>query len=179
MSTRTSTIRTIAALLLLGYGPVGWGYPWDQDMVDQPSAKPQESPAPAGPDSASVPTVGGETLPAPATEQGMDEAKDAAAAIPNPVPASAESLSRGAYLYEMNCLVCHGQQGKGDGPVGRKFVTKSPVDLSDLYTQSQADGQLFFTLTRGRALMPFYRDALNVEERWHVINYVRKEFGKK
>ena len=27
--------------------------------------------------------------------------------------------------------------------------------------------------------MPFYRDALSVEERWHVINYVKKEFGKK
>jgi hypothetical protein len=25
--------------------------------------------------------------------------------------------------------------------------------------------------------MPFYRDALNVEERWHVINYVKTEFG--
>ncbi len=173
---RTSTIRTIAVLLLV-YAPVSWGYPWDQDMVDQPSAKPQESVAPVGPDS--VPTAGGETLPAPVTEQGMDEAKDAAAVIPNPVPASTESLARGAYLYEMNCLVCHGAQGKGDGPVGSKFVTKSPVDLADDYTQSQADGQLFFTLTRGRGLMPFYRDALSLEERWHVINYIRKEFGKK
>ena len=64
-----------------------------------------------------------------------------------------------------------------DGPVGQKFVTKSPVDLHEDYTQDQADGQLFFTLTRGRALMPYYRDALSVEERWHVINYVKNEFG--
>jgi len=61
--------------------------------------------------------------------------------------------------------------------VGSKFVSKSPVDLNDAYTQDQADGQLFFTLTRGRAVMPFYRDALSVEERWHVINYVKQEFG--
>lgn len=172
-----SIIRTIAALLLLGQASLGWGYPWDQDMVDQPSAKPQKSPAPMAPDS--IPIVGGETLPTPTTKQGMDDAKDAAAAIPNPVPATAESLARGAYFYEMNCLVCHGKQGHGDGPVGQKFVTKSPVDLHKAYTQDQADGQLFFTLTRGRELMPFYRDALSTEERWHIINYVKHEFGNK
>ncbi len=172
-----STTRTLVVLLLFSHANLGWGYPWDQDMVDQPIAKPQRSPAPAGPNS--VPIVGGETLPSPTTEQGMDEAKDAAAAIPNPIPVSAESLALGEYLYQMNCLVCHGKEGQGDGPVGQKFVTKSPVDLHEDYTQDQADGQLFFTLTRGRALMPFYRDALSVEERWHVINYVKNEFGKK
>ena len=171
------TIRAIAALLILGHATFGWGYPWDQDMVDQPSAKPQESPAPAEP--GSVPVVGGETLPAPMTEEGMSEAKDAAASVPNPVPATAESLARGAYFYELNCRVCHGTQGRGDGPVGAKFETKAPVDLNEDYTQDQADGQLFFTLTRGRALMPFYRDALSVDERWDVINYVKDEFGKK
>ncbi|MCZ6854879.1 MAG: cytochrome c [Gammaproteobacteria bacterium] len=169
--------RTIVLALLLGLTNLSWGYPWDQDMVDQPIAKPQRSPAPAGPNS--VPIVGGETLPSPTTEQGMDEAKDAAAAIPNPVPVTAESLAQGETLYQTNCLVCHGKEGQGDGPVGQKFVTKSPVDLHEDYTQDQADGQLFFTLTRGRALMPFYRDALSVEERWHVINYVKNEFGKK
>ncbi len=169
--------RTIAVLLLISQANPGWAYPWDQDMVDQPFAKPQRSPAPAEPDA--IPIVGGETLPAPTTEKGMTEAKDAAAVVPNPIPASAESLAEGEYLYQMNCLVCHGKQGKGDGPVGLKFVTKSPVDLHKKYTQDQADGQLFFTLTRGRNLMPFYRDALSAEERWHVINYIKKEFGPK
>ena len=62
--------------------------------------------------------------------------------------------------------------------MGEKFVEKAPVDLSDAYTTDQADGQLFFTLTRGRALMPFYRDSLSPAERWDVINYVRNEFGE-
>lgn len=170
------TTRAIAALVLLGYAALGWGYPWDQDMVDQPSAKPQESPAPAEPNA--VPTVGGETLPDPATEEASLAAKEAAAVIPNPVRVTPESLARGQYLYEINCLVCHGKQGHGDGPVGSKFVTKSPVDLHEDYTQDQADGQLFFTLTRGRATMPYYRDALSIEERWDVINYVKDEFAK-
>lgn len=177
ISWMSSFIRVIAVLLLLSQATPVWAFPWDQDMVDQPSAKPQESSAPAAP--GSVPIVGGETLPAPITEQGMTDAKNEAAAIPNPITATAESLARGAYFYEINCLVCHGKDGRGNGSVGKKFVTKSPVDLNEDYTQDQADGQLFFTITRGRATMPFYRDALSPAERWDVINYLKQEFGNK
>jgi mono/diheme cytochrome c family protein len=165
----------IAASLWLGPAPAR-AFPWDKDMVDQPSAKPQKSPSPPPPNS--VPTTGRENVPDPTTEKELFKAKDEAAAIRNPVPATSESVARGAYLYQVNCLVCHGKEGRGDGPVGRKF-DPSPVDLNKDYTQSQADGQLFFTLTRGRVAMPFYRDALSQQERWDVINFLRSEFGAK
>ncbi|MGH8177530.1 MAG: c-type cytochrome [Steroidobacter sp.] len=165
----------ILALALLVPATSGWGFPWNKDMVDQPAEKPQKSAAPPPPNS--VPVTGRETLPAPTTEKELFKAKDAAATVSNPVPATADSVARGASLYRMNCAVCHGEQGRGDGPVGRKF-DPAPVDLSKDYTQSQADGQLFFTLTRGRVAMPFYRDALSQQERWDVVNYVKSEFGK-
>jgi len=123
-----------------------------------------------------VPVVGGETVPAPTTEEGMFDAKEAAASVPNPVPATPESVARGKYLFEITCMVCHGPEGRGDGPVGQVFEP-SPVDLNDAYTQDQADGQIFFTLTRGRGVMPFYRDALSQQERWDVINYLKQELG--
>lgn len=166
----------ILTVMLAGQATVAWGYPWDQDMVDQPSAKPQESEAPAEPDA--IPVGGAETLPTPKSEAEAFDGKDAAAAIPNPVPATAESIARGELLYRMHCMVCHGEQGRGDGPVGRKFEDPTPVDLNEDYTQDQMDGQLFFTITRGRVAMPFYRDALSQQERWDVINYLRAEFGK-
>ena len=159
--------------VLLGLTTVAWAFPWDKDMVDQPSAKPQESEAPM--DAAGVPVIGGETMPAPTTEAGMFEAKDAAVLLENPIPATPESVAFGQYLYEINCMVCHGPEGRGDGPVGLLLAT-SPVDMNDAYTQDQGDGQLFFTITRGRVTMPYYRDALSVEERWHVINYMRATF---
>ncbi len=167
--------RAGAVLLLLSCAAGAWGYPWDKDMVDQPSEKPQESPAPAGP--RAVPVEGGETLPAPTTEAGQFAAKDAAVAVRNPVPATAESIARGAALYEVTCKVCHGPDGRGDGPVGKLF-DPSPVDLHEAYTQDQADGQLFFTLTRGRVAMPYYRDSLTHTERWDVVNYVKQAFGE-
>jgi mono/diheme cytochrome c family protein len=171
---RIRTVFLTVALLV----PIasGWAFPWDKDMVDQPSEKAQESAAPPGPPG-SVPISGGETVPLPLSDIESLEMKDAAISITNPVAPTPESIARGLYFYEINCRVCHGTEGRGDGPVGAKFVEKSPVDLNDAYTQDQADGQLFFTLTRGRALMPFYRDALSPTERWDVINYVRSAFN--
>ena len=174
--TKRQPHRRFVFLLLLGFTALSWGYPWDQDMVDQPSIKPQEAPTPGDP--GAIPVSGGETLPAPTTEEGMFEAKEAAVSLTNPITASTESIQIGANLYEVNCRVCHGAGGRGDGSVGLKFATKAPVNLNEAYTQDQADGQIFFTLTRGRGLMPLYRDALSHEERWHVINYVKTQFGE-
>ena len=167
--------RLLALVLLCAAGPAQ-AFPWDKDMVDQPSVKPQESATPDDPNA--VPVEGGETLPSPTTEKEIFAAKDAAANIPNPVPATAESIARGEVFYQVNCLVCHGAQGQGDGPVAVKFVDNSPVDLNEDHTQDQTDGQLFFTITRGRVAMPFYRDALNQRERWDLINFIRDRFGK-
>lgn len=172
MRCRDARLLMLPALLMAAQAAA---FPWDKDMVDQPSEKPQESVAPPGP--GSVPTTGGEPVPSPADDEQADEMKSAAAELANPVPATATSIRRGKASFEVNCLVCHGARGTGDGPVGLKFVTKAPVDLNDDYTQSQSDGELFFTLTRGRALMPAYRDSLSIEERWDLINYIRSEFG--
>ena len=168
-------IQIVTLLLLLPAG-FGWTFPWDKDMVDQPPEKAQESVSPG--DAGGVPVDGGESMPLPLTDEESFDMKDAMAGLENPVPATAESIERGKYFYDINCYVCHGTTGIGDGPVGQKFVEKAPVDLNDAYTQDQTDGQLFFTLTRGRVLMPFYRDALSPSERWDVINYVRSEFGR-
>ena len=167
------TYLSVALLVLVPAADVD-AFPWDKDMANQPSMKAQEAPAPPPPNA--MPVSGREFLPTPTSEKALFAAKDAAAAVRNPIPATPQSIARGAELYRSTCAVCHGQRGRGDGPVGRKF-DPSPVDLSKPYTQDQADGQLFFTLTRGRVAMPFYRDALSQGERWDVINYIRSEFG--
>ncbi len=171
----TKSVRAAIALLLLGQVAAGWGFPWDKDMVDQPIAKPQRSQAPAEPDS--IPTTGTETLPTSTTDIEFIENKDNAASLGNPIPTTAESVATGKYLFELNCVVCHGAEGVGNGTVG-VLLAVVPVDMNLPYTQDQTDGQLFYTITRGRVTMPYYRDALSREERWHVINYIRAEFGQ-
>lgn len=164
------SLAMIATLCLIWHVGAAWSMGWDKDMADQPSAKPQESEAPAEP--GSVPVGGGETLPAPANTAETYEGKDRAVNVLNPVMATADSIARGENFFQIHCVVCHGEQGQGDGPVGLKFDPE-PADLSDAYVQDQADGQIFYTLTRGRDAMPYYRDALSQEERWDIVNYIR------
>ncbi len=95
-----------------------------------------------------------------------------AAAKKNPVPNDADSTAAGKKVYLGNCLACHGEKGKGDGPASIAFNPK-PRDLSDPKIAAETDGELFWKLTEGRKPMPSYEKTLSETERWQVINYVR------
>jgi len=90
----------------------------------------------------------------------------------NPITADDASLAKGKALYTKECLSCHGEKGKGDGPAV-KDLEKKPGDLSDPKLWEQSDGALFFKLTEGRKPMPSMEQAFTEEQRWQVINYVR------
>jgi mono/diheme cytochrome c family protein len=89
-----------------------------------------------------------------------------------PVPATANSLQRGAVLFSINCVMCHGQDGGGGGTLSGYF-TPPPADLTSDRVQSLTDQQLFLVLTQGRGLMPSIAENLLPVERWDVVNHVR------
>ncbi len=169
--------RDIAcALLLLAIPGAALPLPWDKDMVDQPSMKPQDSLVPNL--ASSVPVGGRDAYPPPKDVIELVHARlDAGRTLVNPMPKSPESLARGREMYELHCQVCHGEQGRGDGPVGQKFVPQ-PMELNMDYVQLQPDGQLFYTISHGSIAMPFYRQAMAAEDRWHLVNYVKEVFGE-
>ena len=144
--------------------------PWNKDMVDQPSVKAQEKRVNEPRDA--VPTTGGEPLGTPLTPTDVVAGRMQAAGIANPQAVTPESLGRGKALYEIHCLPCHGAEGHGDGPVGKKY-TPTPMNLTVDYVQQQPDGQLYYTITHGGIVMPFYRDALAPVDRWNVVNYIK------
>ena len=154
----------------------GLTLPWDKDMQDQPSLKPQDSQVSVN--RSSVPVGGKDRYPPPEDIIELVQARLAAGrTLVNPEPKSPESLARGRQMYELHCLVCHGEQGRGDGPVGRKFVPQ-PMELNLDYVQLQPDGQLFYTISHGSIAMPFYRQAILPEDRWHLVNFIKEVFGK-
>jgi len=141
--------------------------PWSWDMFDQPSHKAQEEKALAQP-KGTVPTTG---------KPFYLEDRDGAEKLKNPVASTKESLERGKTKYSIHCATCHGDSGKGDGPVGLKFAP--PTDLTDEYVQDKPDGDIYYTITYGGlAIMPSYGAAVSNEDRWHIINYIKKAFKK-
>ena len=91
----------------------------------------------------------------------------------NPVAADQVSIERGAELYGINCVLCHGTDGKGNGPVASHLKNK-PFDLTSFPIHSFQDGGIFFTISTGvPGKMPALNENLTVRERWDVVNYVR------
>jgi mono/diheme cytochrome c family protein len=168
-------IELIGALCLLIVPATGESLPWDKDMRNQPSVKPQESLVSTN--RSTVPADGMDGYPPPKDIVELVRARlEAGRRLVNPVPKSPESLNRGREMYERHCFVCHGEQGHGDGPVGQKFVPQ-PMELNLPYVQRQPDGQIFYTISHGSIAMPFYRQAITVEDRWNLVNFIKEVFG--
>jgi mono/diheme cytochrome c family protein len=154
-------------------------WPWSQDMMNQPSIKPQKPieydgklqmmPFPPR----SVPVTG-----IPTQIHNRDEAKG----LTNPIPPTEASINKGRTLFRIYCAACHGLTGGANSPITPKI---GAINLREDYAQKQlTEGWIFGTITFGSAIMPAYGDPmgrddlrgandLTVEERWNVVNYVK------
>ncbi len=166
----------VCVICLLALPGAGSTLPWDKDMQDQLSPKPQDSVFSVS--SSSIPVGGKDRFSPPKDVIELVLARlEAGRTLVNPVAKSPESLGRGRQMYQLHCQVCHGAEGRGDGPVGVKFVPQ-PMELNLDYVQLQPDGQLFYTISHGSIAMPFYRQAMSPQDRWHLVNYITEVFGE-
>jgi copper transport protein len=95
----------------------------------------------------------------------------------NPIPADPPSLNKGRALFMANCSVCHGESGRGDGPVvaGQPPGLSARAELTAAHMEAHSDGDLFWWIGKGvpGTAMPGFEDSLKPEDRWHLVNYVR------
>jgi mono/diheme cytochrome c family protein len=89
-----------------------------------------------------------------------------------PVPSNPDSIERGKVLFNINCYICHGVTGVGNGNLSGYFNPK-PFDLTSAQVQNLPDSEIFLVITQGRGQMPSLSENLLPAERWDVVNYVR------
>lgn len=106
---------------------------------------------------------------------GPDEALRAGRELRNPAAATSAELLRGRSVYETICVVCHGPQGQGDGPIIGRFP--NPPSLRAEHARNLPDGQIFHIVTRGQGVMPGHAAQVLPEDRWRVILYLRELQG--
>ena len=91
-------------------------------------------------------------------------------------------LARGAVMFNNNCMVCHGPQGAGNGPVvqpargaGGKSFGRFPgaPAINGAITAARSDGYIYAVIAAGRGLMPPYGERVPHLDRWAVVEYVR------
>jgi mono/diheme cytochrome c family protein len=96
----------------------------------------------------------------------------ASASLQNPVTVfTKEELAEAGRLYNINCGICHGDKGTGNGPIAGKIGAVANLSLPQYIAMT--DGTMFHSLTYGKNNMGSYASQLTRKQRWMVINYVR------
>lgn len=95
----------------------------------------------------------------------------------NPVPLNSSSIASGKKIYERDCQQCHGNTGQGNGEMA-SFLGTKVADLTSKEFLAQSNGAIFTKIRSGRAPMPGFKNSLEKEDTWHLVNYFRSGFGK-
>jgi mono/diheme cytochrome c family protein len=91
----------------------------------------------------------------------------------NPIPRTAESITRGRLLFQQQCAICHGERGLGDGPVAASLKEK-PDDLSKIARPPIfPDGIVVYRIANGKNLMPAFKATLSEPQLWDLLNFIR------
>jgi len=96
----------------------------------------------------------------------------------NPFPITEAGLARAKPLYEVNCGICHGNKGDGNGwLVDEKnknaVYPAQPALLTNDEFTAASEGRFYHAIMHGKNVMGGYADKLSYEERWQVIHYIR------
>ena len=75
-----------------------------------------------------------------------------------------------AALYKSKCAACHGADGKGDTPAGKKLGAR---DLHSPEVAKMSDTELFDITKKGKEKMPAYDKKLTDDQIKELIKYVR------
>ena len=88
-----------------------------------------------------------------------------------PVTVDQKLLARGQERYQINCQVCHGTTGAGNGITSQYGLVGAASYHQDKYRE-MADGEIFNTITHGKGQMGPYHH-IEVNDRWAIVAYIR------
>jgi cytochrome c6 len=83
------------------------------------------------------------------------------------IPAMADDA---AALYKSKCQLCHGPDGKGDTPAGKKMGAR---DFHSPEVQKESDADLFKITKDGKAKMPAFAGKLTDDQIKELVKYIR------
>jgi mono/diheme cytochrome c family protein len=91
----------------------------------------------------------------------------------NPYKDNEEVIPEAKKLFTAMCVVCHGEQGKGNGAAS-VAIMPHPANFLSIEVESESDGAIFWKLTNGNPPMASYKTMLTDEQRWKLVTYIRK-----
>ena len=94
---------------------------------------------------------------------------------------AAAFVKRGEEVFNINCAICHGKSGDGQGMTSHFGVPGIANLTQDTYGQATyPDGRIFDVITNGKGNMGSYKHNVSLRDRWAVVSYVRAlQFARK
>jgi mono/diheme cytochrome c family protein len=174
-------LARLGAALLLPLSLSMTACSWFTDFKRQPKVDPWESVADTvaarGNPQLSVPVTGTFVAGFQVSYQALPATVDSMSGLANPTPPSDSSLANGHKYFQINCAVCHGDRGMGDGPATKYGMPGIGIGVGSAAANTRSDGYIFGMIRNGRGLMPSY-DRIEEMDRWDVVNYLRGLQGK-
>lgn len=84
--------------------------------------------------------------------------------------ATGTSADDPAVTYKAKCASCHGADGSGNTPIGKKLAVR---DLRSADVQKQSDAQLAGMISKGKLKMPAFGKSLGEEKVNQLVAFVR------
>jgi mono/diheme cytochrome c family protein len=99
------------------------------------------------------------------------------AGLMNPIEKTVANLDDGKRIFTRECMVCHGDAGRGNGPY-RDYLQPGPPDFGDGSYGDYTDADYFWRISEGVpwTAMPSWKVEYTVEERWKLVYYIRTIF---
>jgi mono/diheme cytochrome c family protein len=97
--------------------------------------------------------------------------------LTNPVELSLQTLDEGKQIFIRECMVCHGDAGRGSGPY-RDFIQPGPPDFGDGSYGDYTDSDYFWRISEGVpwSAMPAWKIHYGEADRWKLVHYIRSMF---
>jgi mono/diheme cytochrome c family protein len=96
------------------------------------------------------------------------------AQVKNPLPPlTAKDSIETARLFNINCGICHGVDGKATGPLAVNQKVGGIVNLTLEQFVKMADGTMYHSINYGKNNMGSYASQLSSRQRWQIVQYVR------
>ena len=89
-----------------------------------------------------------------------------------PFTATMATLERGRERYRIQCAVCHGETGAGNG-IATKYGLVGVANLNQQRLRDMSDGEIYNTVANGKNTMLGYGSVIQVPDRWAIVAYVR------
>lgn len=89
-----------------------------------------------------------------------------------PVPVTLDLVKQGQDAFNINCSMCHGRDGFGEGIVIQRGFPRPPSFHTDRLRNAPV-GHFFQVITNGYGVMYPFGSRITPQDRWAIISYIR------